>query len=200
MLSFSVKFMTQERIRKNDSLESTVGRLQMDMKTSHGKYSSLVDDLAYLTKNDLKGIIGKLNNELDPTVYDNFNQIFEKIENVLHDMEDIHVDMEEVVSLIGGLEFSTTSTVDKLYSILRDQESQQGRLTQEITMLKNELPSIQDNDSVEITQFKENLVEFQYEFSRFQDYIIDAVPRISKLFIELDDEEKRGVKYGSKGI
>ncbi|MDH5645899.1 MAG: hypothetical protein OEZ01_07820, partial [Candidatus Heimdallarchaeota archaeon] len=159
-----------------------------------------VDDLAYLTKNDLKGIIGKLNNELDPTVYDNFNQIFEKIENVLHDMEDIHVDMEEVVSLIGGLEFSTTSTVDKLYSILRDQESQQGRLTQEITMLKNELPSIQDNDSVEITQFKENLVEFQYEFSRFQDYIIDAVPRISKLFIELDDEEKRGVKYGSKGI
>ncbi|MDH5401068.1 MAG: hypothetical protein OEY49_01145 [Candidatus Heimdallarchaeota archaeon] len=192
--------MTQERIRKNDSLESTVGRLQMDMKTSHGKYSSLVDDLAYLTKNDLKGIIGKLNNELDPTVYDNFNQIFEKIENVLHDMEDIHVDMEEVVSLIGGLEFSTTSTVDKLYSILRDQESQQGRLTQEITMLKNELPSIQDNDSVEITQFKENLVEFQYEFSRFQDYIIDAVPRISKLFIELDDEEKRGVKYGSKGI
>jgi len=123
-------------------------------------------------------------------------EIFGEIENVLYDMTDSHSVMDEIVQTIGGLEFSTANTVDKFSAILKDQELQQARMAKEINMIREDFSDKILEGTLSLDTILSDIEEFQVDFSRFQDYVQESVPRVSKLFDELDEEEERGIKYG----
>ncbi|MHA2401821.1 MAG: hypothetical protein ACXADH_02430 [Candidatus Kariarchaeaceae archaeon] len=191
--------MANKSIRKNDSLGSTVVRLRHDMKTEHGKYNDYVSDLAILTKSELNPMIRALTKKPDNNgANKNITEIFGKIENVLYDMSDTQTAMDEIVQVIGGLEFSTNNTVDKLAEILRDQEIQQSRMAKEINQIREEFAEAYQHGEPKgrVQELVESLKDFQIAFSIFQDHIIASVPRITKVFEELDREADFGERYG----
>jgi hypothetical protein len=191
--------MANKSIRKNDSLGSTVVRLRHDMKTEHGKYNDYVSDLAILTKSELNPLIRAMTKKPDNNgVNKNITEIFGKIENVLYDMSDTQTAMDEIVQVIGGLEFSTNNTVDKLAEILRDQEIQQSRMAKEINQIREEFAEAYQHGEPtgRVQELVESLKDFQIAFSIFQDHIIASVPRITKVFEELDREADFGERYG----
>lgn len=191
--------MAKISIRKNDSLDSSVVRLRHEMKIEYGKYSDCVSELALLTKSKLKPVIKSLikkpNNK---GTIQKVEKVFGKIANVLFDMVGTHTSIDEIVQVIGGLEFATNNTVDKLAEILKDQELQQARMTKEINQLRKEFELIFDSSShVENLEFFfENVQEFQIAFSLFQDRVIASIPRIMRVLDELDREEELAKKYG----
>ena len=163
------------------------------MKTVQGNYNDKISDLSMLTKGELKSIIKSLGeNVRDKNTLNAANRVFDGIEEILISMDAIHNEMEELVSFVGGLEFSTDNTSDKLYEILQQQELQQTRMGSSIRGLINEIKEVESG-----SMLVEDIKELQLEFSRFQDFAIAAVPRMSKLFDELDNEEQLGEKYGN---
>ena len=129
----------------------------------------------------------------DRKLLDETLSIFDRVDSVLLEMEDIHKKMGELISVVGGLEFSSSQTSDRLYEILRNQENQQNRMS---IGTRNLLEEIQDIKSIDVSMVEGDLKEFLLEFSRFQDFVIEAVPRMNKMFDELDKEEQMGYKYG----
>ncbi|MHA2504433.1 MAG: hypothetical protein ACXAE3_16380 [Candidatus Kariarchaeaceae archaeon] len=189
--------MSDDAIRKENSLGTSAARLHADFKESHSRYNDLVGDLALLTKSELRPIMDALRETSEVNgIHKDVNDVFGKIENVLFDMTDSHSAMDEIVQTIGGLEFSSANTVDKFSQILKDQEQQQSRMTQEINLMREEFNESVENGSFSSNEFIENINEFEIDFSRFQDHIQESVPRVSRLFDELDDEEERGKKFG----
>lgn len=191
--------MANTSIRKNDSLGSTVVRLRHDIKTEHGKYNDYVSDLAILTKSELIPMIRAITSKPDyDGVLKNITEIFEKIENVLYDMSGTQTAMDEIVQVIGGLEFAMNNTVDKLAEILRDQEIQQSRMAKEISQLREEFgEAYQHGEAKErVQELVESLQDFLLAFSIFQDHVIASVPRMTNVFEELDREADFGERYG----
>ena len=189
--------MSDNAIRKEDSLGSSAAQLHADFKESHAKYNDLVSDLALLTKSELRPVITQLRGKTEINgLKTEINQIFEKIDSVLYDMSDSHSSMDETVQTIGGLEFSTANTVDKFAIILKDQESQHSRMSKAMNLMREEFNDKIDEDPSIVETILEDLEEFQLDFSRFQDYVQESVPKVSKLFDELDEEEDKGIKYG----
>lgn len=186
-----------DSIRKNDSLGNEVVRLRNEMKLAHGIYNDYISDLALLTKTEIKSVITAIeDNNLDNGNLFGILESIEKVENVLFGLEDQKIVMDEIVQVIGGLEFSTDNRVDKLADILKDQERQKARMVTEVNHLRDSYESVKTGDEVNMSDFKGNLREFLESFSRFQDHVIDAVPRMMKVFDELDSEEEAGLKYG----
>ena len=184
----------KDNIRKNDSLVTSTFRIREDMKKTQGDYNDKISDLAVLTKGELNpAMINLMKNLNDNKLLNESLSVFDKIDGVLLEMEDIHKKMGELISVVGGLEFSTSQTSDRLYEILRNQENQQNRMS---TGTRNLIEEIQNVKSDDPTMLEDDLKEFFLEFSRFQDFVIEAVPRMNKMFDELDKEEKLGYKYG----
>lgn len=189
--------MKSERLRKTDSLTTSTVRIRSDMKTVQGNYNDKISDLSILTKGELKSIIQTLeDNNTDKNSLNAANRVFDGIEEILINMDAIHNEMEELVSFVGGLEFSTDNTSDKLYEILQQQELQQTRMGSSIRGLIIEVKEV-ESGVANGSMLVEDIKELQLEFSRFQDFAIAAVPRMSKLFDELDNEEQLGEKYGN---
>jgi len=189
--------MSKNAIRKKDSLGTSAAQLHADFKESHARYNDLVGELALLTKSELRPVIGQLKGRAQINgLKTEINQIFEKIESVLYEMSGSHSDMDETVQTIGGLEFSTANTVDKFASILKDQESQQSRMAKVINMIKDDFNEKIEVQPEAVKTILSDLEEFQIDFSRFQDYVQESIPRVSKLFDELDEEEEKGIKFG----
>jgi len=189
--------MSDDAIRKNDSLGTSAAQLHADFKESHSKYNDLVSELALLTKSELRPIMNELQSAKKINgIHKKVTEIFGEIENVLYDMTDSHSVMDEIVQTIGGLEFSTANTVDKFSAILKDQELQQARMAKEINMIREDFSDKILEGTLSLDTILSDIEEFQVDFSRFQDYVQESVPRVSKLFDELDEEEERGIKYG----
>lgn len=189
--------MTSSSIRKNDSLVTSAAKLRFDMKIAHGQYSDLVSDLAMLTKSELQPLVVSIDtSKFENGRVDQILDIFDRIQNVLYDLDEKHKDMDEIVQNIGGLEFSTSNVVDKLAEIMQYQDKEQSRMITELNHLKNSLDSIKTNE-FSLPDFQDDVKEYQLTFSLFQDRVIDSVPRISRVFDELDKEEEVGLKYGS---
>lgn len=179
--------------RNDEKLATSATRLQSDMKAVHGKYSDLVSDLAIYTKSELKPLIASAAEKaVNEDVKSSASGVFEKIESVLIEMDEAFVEMGEILQVMGGLEFATNNTVDKLSQILRDQESQQARMAKELGMLEKEF----NNGSTASDSLADGIRDFQIEFSRLQDHVIASVPRLTRVFDELDNEERAGEKYG----
>ena len=192
--------MAHTDIRKNESLVTDAARLRIEMKTSQSKYNDFVADLALLTKSELKPLVNSMDNKAAINgKAKEINELLEKIEEVLYDMDENHQEMKEVVQTIGGLEFSTSNVVDKLSEILNEQERYQSRMSTELNHLKNSLELIDKDDSYNLSDFKEDVNEYHVAFSMFQDSVIESVPRVSRLFDELDHEQAAGIRYGSTG-
>ncbi|OLS23512.1 MAG: hypothetical protein HeimC2_26150 [Candidatus Heimdallarchaeota archaeon LC_2] len=191
--------MTSTSIRKNDSLGSNAARLRSEMKYTHGKYNDLVSELAMLTKSELRPMVLDVDrSKLENGRIEGVNDIFGKIESVLFNLGQIHREMDEIVQNIGGLEFSTTNVVDKLSEIMHNQEKQHSRMFTELNHLTESLTSINEGSKkVSLTDFQDDVKEYQVTFSLFQDRVIESIPRISKVFDELDHEEEAGKRYGS---
>lgn len=189
--------MTSSSIRKTDSLVSSAAKLRSDMKMAHGQYSDFVSDLAMLTKSELQPLVVSTDHStFENGRIDQIREIFDKIQNVLYDLGEKHKDMDEIVQNIGGLEFSTSNVVDKLAEIMQYQAKEQSRMFTELNHLKNSLDSIKTDESA-FNNFHEDVKEYQLTFTIFQDRVIESVPRISRVFDELDKEEEVGLKYGS---
>ncbi len=188
--------MAHESIRKQDSLLTTTSRIREEFKKAHGKYNDRVSDLAILAKNELKRAIKYVseNNNMDKTVIDSTMQIFNQIDDVLLDLEEIHFEIDEIISVIGGLEFSSTNTIEKLAEIFNNLEQHQNRMIKGLNILKEDVQKYYETDHNNNLLF-DDLKEFQLEFSRLQDFIIEAIPRMSSIFDELDKEENLGKKY-----
>ena len=192
--------MAHTDIRKNESLVTDAARLRLEMKTSQSKYNDFVADLALLTKSELKPLVSSMENKATINgKAKEIKELLEKIEEVLYDMDENHQEMKEVVQTIGGLEFSTSNVVDKLSEILNEQERYQSRMSTELNHLKNSLEMIDKDDSYNLSDFKEDVNEYHVAFSMFQDSVIESVPRVSRLFDELDNEQAAGIRYGSTG-
>ena len=191
--------MTSTSIRKNESLGSDAARLRSEMKYNHGKYNDLVSELAMLTKSELRPMVV----DVDRSKFENgriegVNDIFTKIESVLIDLGEIHREMDEIVQTIGGLEFSTSNVVDKLSEIMHDQKKQHSRMFTALTHLMGLLDSINEGDkNISFSDFQDDVKDYQVTFSVFQDRVIESIPRISKVFDELDIEEEAGKRYGT---
>lgn len=190
--------MTYRSIRKNDSLGNSAARLRNDMKEAHNNYSDYVSELAMLTKSELRPIVSLLKGDEKPNgPLKNIDNIFDKIQSVLYGMDEINLEMGEIIQVIGGLEFSTNNTVDKLAEILSNQEKQQSRMFTELTHLRESMGVYKENDITKLKDFKDDINEYQVAFSVFQDRIIETIPRINNVFDELDREEEAGLKYGT---
>ncbi|MCH8908977.1 MAG: hypothetical protein IH840_17985, partial [Candidatus Heimdallarchaeota archaeon] len=158
-----------DSIRKNDSLGNEVVRLRNEMKLAHGMYNDYISDLALLTKTEIKSVIKAIDdNNLDNGNLVGILESIEKVENVLFGLEDQKIVMDEIVQVIGGLEFSTDNRVDKLADILKDQERQKARMVTEVNHLRDSYESVKTGDEVNMSDFKGNLREFLESFSRFQ--------------------------------
>ena len=189
--------MTSSSIRKNDSLVTSAAKLRFDMKIAHGHYSDLVSDLAMLTKSELQPLVVSIDtSKFENGRIDQILDIFDRIQNVLYDLDEKHKDMDEIVQNIGGLEFSTSNVVDKLAEIMQYQDKEQSRMITELNHLKNSLDTVKTSE-FSLTDFQDDVKDYQLTFSLFQDRVIDSVPRISRVFDELDKEEEVGLKYGS---
>lgn len=191
--------MTSTSIRKNDSLGQDAARLRSEMKHTQGNYNDLVSELAMLTKSELRPMVV----DVDRSKFENgriegVTEIFQKIENVLYSLGEIHREMDEIVQNIGGLEFSTSNVVDKLAEIMNNQEKQHSRMFTDLNHLMKTLDSINERqEKISFTDFQDDVKEYQLSFSLFQDRVIESTPRISKVFDELDEKEEAGNRYGT---
>lgn len=185
----------KDEMRKSNSLVTSALRIREDIKIAQGEYNDNVSELARLTKGNLKKVVKGLNEGFKSENVDEVITIFDQLEETLMILEDNQATMDEIVSVVGGLEFSTPATTDKLLEILSEQETQHGRMTKSISVMSQDLEKMKSGDESILNQFLEDIGEYFHEFSRFQDHIIASVPRISNLFDELDKEEEIGLRY-----
>lgn len=190
-----VEYFMKDQLRKSNSLVASAKQIREDMKAAQGMYYDHISELAQLTKGELKKVITNLNGKYDEKIYNQAISIFDRLEETLFSMEDSQASMDELVSIIGGLEFSSESTTDKLLEILIEQEKQHHRMTKSVSLMNEELNKSKEENKPVDSQLLEDVQEFLHDFSIFQDYAIASVPKISQLFDELDKEEQIGKRY-----
>lgn len=185
----------KDEMRKSNSLVTSALRIREDIKIAQGEYNDNVSELARLTKGHLKKVVKSMSEGFKIEKVEEAIIIFDRLEETLMTLEDNQATMDEIVSVIGGLEFSTPATTDKLLEILSEQEIQHGRMSKSISVMSQDLDKMKSGVDTILNQFLEDIGEFFHDFSRFQDHIIASVPRISNLFDELDKEEAIGLRY-----
>ena len=185
----------KDQIRKSDSLRTSAVQIREDMKIAQGTYNDHISELAIITKGELKNAIDSLNGKFEEKNYSEAISIFDRLGETLYSMEDNQASMDELVSMIGGLEFSTDATTAKLLEILNEQEKQHNRMRKAVTIMNEEIVKSKENKKMVDNQLTDDMNEFLHDFSRFQDFTIASVPRISTLFDVLDQEELTSKKY-----
>ncbi len=185
----------KDQLRKSDSLLASAVQIREDMKEAHGLYNDRISELAQITKGELKAVVNTLNGSFEEKKYKKAISIFDRLGETLYSMEDNQAKMDELVLLIGGLEFSTEKTTSSLLDILSEQAKQHGRMSKAVNLMNGEIMKSLESSKPVDSQLKEDINEFLLDFSRFQDFTIASVPRISQLFDELDKEEQRGKRY-----
>ncbi|MCY3413609.1 MAG: hypothetical protein INQ03_18345 [Candidatus Heimdallarchaeota archaeon] len=185
----------KDTFRKSDSLVTSALKIREDMKEAQGKYNDYVSELAMLTKGELKQVMNGFNNKPDDNTIDSAISIFDRLEETLLILEDTQASLDEIVSIVGGLEFSTDTTTTKLRDIMVEQDGHQKRMTKAVSLMHADLEELKSDDEV-LPQLLEDMGDFMEEFARYQDYAVEAVPRMTQLFDELDREEQIGKRYG----
>jgi len=185
-----------KELRKSESLASTTLRIRKDMKEAQANYNDDISELAYITKSELKTFVNVIENEkITKEMLIPHESMFDRLGETLLSINHTQIKMDEVVSIIGGLEFSTDQTVDKLSEILNEQELQHSRMSKAVSLMSSLTEGLFEGEFSQKSDLLEDITEFMHDFSRYQDYIIASVPRISQLFDQLDNEEERGLRY-----
>lgn len=189
----------QNNMRKSDLLLSEVVTVRRELKEVQDKYGQTVSELALLTKADLVPKIKALTNGTSiEEIRKSTENVFEELDGLLFNLQELQVRMDEIIQNMDGWDFAE-KTHEKILEILRDQESMQNKLREDLTAIEEELTDLFEDDEQEIAKddVLQTLDDYLLDFSRLQDYIQEYIPKIEGLFDEIDETLKKSIKYSN---
>ena len=190
-----------EKVRKSNLLMNDVLESRDKLRNLQSEYSDHLGDLALLTKKDLVGMVKKLSNGTPvEEVTKHSKEVFEKIEGTLFDLEEVQSGVDDVIRDMDGWEIKLGSNHAKILEVLNYQEDTLNLLRKDLNALNNDVSIIQEIEDrkSKVEDVSRNLEDILINFSRLQDYVNEAVPRLNKLFDEMDEDFKLSKKYAQK--
>ncbi len=189
----------QNNMRKSDLLLNEVVTVRRELKDVQDKYGQTVSELALLTKADLVPKVKRLTNGTSvEEIRKGAQPTFEEIDSLLFNLQELQVKMDEIIQNMDGWDFAD-KTHEKILEILRDQETMQNKLRDDLVTIEQELTELFEEDQEEIAKqdVLQSLEDYLIDFSRLQDYIQEYIPKIEDLFDEIDDTLKKSLKYSN---
>ena len=192
-----------EKVRKSNLLMNDVLESRDKLRNLQSEYSDHLANLALLTKKDLVGMVNKLSNGTSVEEVAKYSkEVFEKIEGTLFDLEEVQTGIDDVIRDMDGWEINFGSNHDKILEVLNYQEDTLNLLRKDLNALSNDVMIIQEikDRKSKVEDVSRNLEDILINFSRLQDYVNEAVPRLNKLFDEMDEDFKLSKKYAQKRV
>ncbi|RMG20826.1 MAG: hypothetical protein D6732_28105 [Methanobacteriota archaeon] len=189
----------QNNMRKSDLLLNEVVTVRRELKEVQDKYGQTVSELALLTKADLvPKVKGLTNGTSVDEIRKGTQPVFEEIDNLLFNLQELQVKMDEIIQNMDGWDFAD-KTHEKILEILRDQETMQNKLRDDLIAIEQELTDLFEEDDEETAKedVLKSLEDYLLDFSRLQDYVQEYIPKIEDLFDEIDDTLKKSMKYSN---
>ncbi len=188
-----------EKVRKSNLLMNDVLESRNRLRELQSEYSDHLGDLALLTKKELVKTVGKLSNGTSvDEIMRRAVEVFDKIESSLFGLEEVQVGIDDVIRDMDGWEINMGLSHDKILEVLSHQEETLNMIRKDLNALKSDIEVTAEtkdrkNKAEDISN---NLEDILINFSRLQDYVNEAVPKLNKLFDEMDQELKLSSKYG----
>ncbi len=188
-----------EKVRKSNLLMNDVLESRNRLRELQSEYSDHLGDLALLTKKELVKTVGKLSNGTSvDEIMRRAVEVFDKIESSLFGLEEVQAGIDDVIRDMDGWEINMGLSHDKILEVLSHQEETLNMIRQDLNALKSDIEVTAEtkdrkNKAEDISN---NLEDILINFSRLQDYVNEAVPKLNKLFDEMDQELKLSSKYG----
>ena len=172
-------------------------RLKQDLTTLQTKYGENLSQLALLTKSKLVEIIDNLSvANSNQKVKEDANSLFEKVWATLYRIDEVQEKLDRVIHEITGGEIIQKAHNGVLMQ-LRDQTWQINILRKDMEAIKLQLFNAVELKKPEkaIEDVKGNVQDFLMHYSRLQDFVQATIPRIEKLFLDIDEEYAKTKKY-----
>ncbi len=188
-----------EKVRKSNLLMNDVLESRNRLRELQSEYSDHLGDLALLTKKELVKTVGKLSNGTSvDEIMRRAVEVFDKIESSLFGLEEVQAGIDDVIRDMDGWEINMGLSHDKILEVLSHQEETLNMIRKDLNALKSDIEVTAEtkdrkNKAEDISN---NLEDILINFSRLQDYVNEAVPKLNKLFDEMDQELKLSSKYG----
>ncbi len=188
-----------EKVRKSNLLMNDVLESRNRLRELQSEYSDHLGDLALLTKKELVKTVGKLSNGTSvDEIMKRAVEVFDKIESSLFGLEEVQVGIDDVIRDMDGWEINMGRSHEKILEVLNHQEETLNLIRKDLSALKSDIEvTAETKDRKEKAEdISNNLEDILINFSRLQDYVNEAVPKLNKLFDEMDQELKLSTKYG----
>ncbi len=190
----------QNNMRKSDLLMNDVVTARRDLKAVQEQYSNAIGELAMLTKSDLVPTIKALEKGASvEEVKKNVAPVFEKMDSILYDLQDLQVKIDDIIHNMDGWDFADQAHL-KILEILRAQETKQNEMRKDLLAIQEVLEAASDDDGDDKQDVLQALDDFLVNFSLLQDDVQEYIPQIEELFDEIDKTLRQSKKYSSTGL